>query len=252
MQRKWCAIRKITYKVAVLLLACFLCVLPVQAEQTGSITVQVGMAGAAIELYRVADADFHYVNGFDTAGVSLQHLSDSDLPKTLEKAITDTTEHWTDVSGVSGISAFSSLSKGVYLVRQSNQIPGYDSFDAFLVTIPMKQDGRWIYNVDASPKLGEIPKPEEPSEPEQPTEPTTPDVPVIPATEETGETQEPGTVPVVPTNPVQPGITDIPEHSDITGNKERLPQTGQLIWPIPVLAFLGLCFVIIGKKLHEK
>lgn len=250
MQRKWCTMRKITYGVAMILLACFLCVLPVQAEQTGSVTVQVSMAGAVIELYQVADADFHYVNGFDAAGVPLKHLSDSDLPKALEKAITDSTEHRTDVSSASGLAAFSNLSKGVYLVRQSNQVPGYESFDTFLVTIPLKQDGKWIYNVDASPKLGVIPKPEEPSEPE---EPTTPEEPVVPTTEEETEvTEEPGSETVIPVNPVHPRTNDVPDHPDKTGNEEKLPQTGQLVWPIPVLAFLGLCFVIIGKKLHEK
>ena len=253
MQRKWCTMRKITYGVAMILLACFLCVLPVQAEQTGSVTVQVSMAGAVIELYQVADADFNYVNGFDAAGVPLKHLSDSDLPKALEKVITDSTEHRTDVSSVSGLAAFSNLSKGVYLVRQSNQVPGYESFDAFLVTIPMKQDGKWIYNVDASPKLSVIPKPEEPSEPEEPTEPTTPDEPVVPTTEETEVTEEPGTE--IPVQPVQPGTeTDTSsDNQNKTGNDGgRLPQTGQLVWPIPVLAFLGLCFVVIGKKLHEE
>lgn len=233
-----------------ILLACFLCVLPVQAEQTGSVTVQVSMAGAVIELYQVADADFHYVNGFDAAGVPLKHLSDSDLPKALEKAITDSTEHRTDVSSASGLAAFSNLSRGVYLVRQSNQVPGYESFDTFLVTIPLKQDGKWIYNVDASPKLGVIPKPEEPSKPE---EPTTPEEPVVPTTEEETEvTEEPGSETVIPVNPVHPRTNDVPDHPDKTGNEEKLPQTGQLVWPIPVLAFLGLCFVIIGKKLHEK
>lgn len=232
-----------------ILLACFLCVLPVQAEQTGSVTVQVSMAGAVIELYQVADADFHYVNGFDAAGVPLKHLSDSDLPKALEKAITDSTEHRTDVSSASGLAAFSNLSKGVYLVRQSNQVPGYESFDTFLVTIPLKQDGKWIYNVDASPKLGVIPKPEEPSKPE---EPTTPEEPVVPTTEETEVTEEPGSETVIPVNPVHPQTNDVPDHPDKTGNEEKLPQTGQLVWPIPVLAFLGLCFIIIGKKLHEK
>ena len=35
-------------------------------------------------------------------------------------------------------------------------------------------------------------------------------------------------------------------------SSEELPQTGMLIWPIPILAFVGLIFFVIGYFLYVK
>ena len=57
------------------------------------------------------------------------------------------------------------------------------------------------------------------------------------------------TIPIVPTEPTKPTA---PSHTSI------LPQTGQLNWPIPVLAVLGMTFFIAGwilrhrRQHHEK
>lgn len=261
MQRKWCIMRKITYGIVMILLTCFLCAFPLQAERTGSITVQIGEKGVSVALYQVADSNFNYINGFDSAGVQLDHISDSDLPKSLEKVITEKTKCQVDVSNEAGQSVFFHLAKGVYLIRQDNSESESKSFETFLVTIPMKQNGEWKYDISASPKMGEIPKTEESSQADSSSKTENPLIPGDTA-QESETIEENGVETENSITSVKSKINKASERNDKSGNtsndskkignKERLPQTGQLIWPIPVLAFLGLCFVIIGKKLHEK
>lgn len=105
---------------------------------------------------------------------------------------------------------FGDLDLGLYLLVQEQAAEGYKKVSPFLVSVPMQENGAYIYDVDASPKV----------ELEKATEPDTPDTPSTPDNPETPDT---------PTNP---------------GGK--LPQTGQLNWPIPVLVAFGLGLFIIG------
>ena len=70
----------------------------------------------------------------------------------------------------------------------------------------------------------------EPEEPEEPTEPEKP-----------GEPEEPGVD--IPEEPV-------PEESVPSGPK--LPQTGQLWWPVPLLALAGMLLFLLGWIRKEK
>lgn len=97
-----------------------------------------------------------------------------------------------------GKATFTDLTTGLYLIVQEEPAYGYTNFDAFLVTVPYMQDGKYQYNVTAAIK----------SELEREPEPTDPP----------------------PTRPDDP----------------RLPKTGQLNWPIPLMAVAGLGFFIIG------
>lgn len=124
-------------------------------------------------------------------------------------------------------------------------------------------------------------EPTEPSEPTGPTEPTTPTEPTGPSepTEPTGpsEPTEPSsptepdnpsepTGPSGPTEPTQPSVpeestepsgpSESTEPEETTGPSEptepdvpRLPQTGQLNWPIPVMAVLGMGLFAYGWAL---
>lgn len=85
---------------------------------------------------------------------------------------------------------------GLYLLVQEKAAEGYLPASPFLVSVPMNEDGSYIYDVDASPKveLEEAPLPTPTPTPKPPT----------------------------------------------------LAQTGQLNWPVPVLAILGLCLFSLG------
>ena len=76
----------------------------------------------------------------------------------------------------------------------------------------------------------------EPETPDIPEQPDSPDTPVSPGT---------------PDNPVSPGTPDTPVSSG-TPDKPVLPQTGQLNWPVPVLACSGVLLFAIGWVLNRQ
>lgn len=115
---------------------------------------------------------------------------------------------------------FTELEPGLYLLVQEEAASGYNKAVPFLVSIPMEENGIYLYDVDASPKV-ELEKETTP-----PTEPGTPSEPETPS--------EPPSEPELPFTPDRPG----------------LPQTGQLNWPIPILSLLGLCSFSIGWVLR--
>ncbi len=78
---------------------------------------------------------------------------------------------------------------------------------------------------------------------EYPTDPTTPTEPTQPVT-----TAPTSTTPTSGTEPTQPKTTV----KDDDSSKDFLPQTGQLNWPIPVLACVGALFIILGIALMRK
>ena len=117
---------------------------------------------------------------------------------------------------------FSQLELGLYLVSQSVPADRYHALDPFLVTVPLSENGLWIYDIDAAPKVGRA----------SPAPTTTP-------------TTEPSTTPT--TTPTA-STTSTPTGRPIS----RLPQTGQLRWPVPVLAGMGLVFLLIGWILSKR
>ena len=58
--------------------------------------------------------------------------------------------------GSNGAVSFSNLERGLYLVTQEKAATGYVTMMPFLVTVPMKVDGKWVYDVDAYPKAGPV------------------------------------------------------------------------------------------------
>ena len=75
--------------------------------------------------------------------------------------------------GNNGEASFTNLELGLYLVVQNKAADGYSKADAFLVSIPMSENGTYIYTVDASPKV-ELEKAPVPTTPSKPSEPTLP------------------------------------------------------------------------------
>ena len=76
----------------------------------------------------------------------------------------------------------------------------------------------------------------QPDNPDTPVSPGTPDNPVSPGT---------------PDNPVSPENPDNPV-SPSTPDKPVLPQTGQLNWPVPVLACSGVLLFAAGWVLNRQ
>jgi hypothetical protein len=110
-----------------------------------------------------------------------------------------------------GYADFTKLPQGLYLVVQTQASHGYEAIKPFLVSIPLPDGDSWIYDVDATPKVG-------------------------------------ATIPDTPDTPDTPDKPDVPD----TPDKPVLPQTGQLNWPVPVLACCGVLLFSVGWVLNRQ
>lgn len=209
-----------------------------------SVTMRDGktvVSGGSMTCYRVGDirsadnGDLSFVltGEFSGAGVSLAKPDDPNAAWRLasyaaQRSIAGTTK----TIGSTGTVAFTGLTPGLYLLVQREAAPGYYAAAPFLVTLPMTENGGYVYDVDASPKVDvERPGDSLPTEPDRPTPPDQPDAPDKPTNPDT---------PSNPDKPTNPNKPDVP----------KLPQTGQLNWPVPVLAAGGLCLLLLGRVLR--
>lgn len=241
----------------------------VDLSRTGSIKVSLydsetseAVGGGTLTLYRVAkvqkdnaNLSFVYTNGFEDCGVELGDLSEGELAGRLAEKIAATAESTTVEISDFGTAEFGDLEVGLYLVVQTTAAENYNVINPFLVSVPIQENGSYVYDVDALPKVGTAAK-KTPNPPDTPDTPDTPDKP---------DEENPNT-------PVAPG-PDNPDGWVLGANGEKiylnpeapspdnpnghvmgahgLPQTGQLNWPIPVLAVTGVVLVAAGIKLKK-
>lgn len=182
-------------------------------EGSVSITMHDGdtaVSGGSLTLYRVGDiqendGDYSFVLAEDFAAcdASLTDIQSAQLAKHLSVYAAENKLKGTEKTiARGGTVVFDGLKAGLYLFVQEEAAAGYHNVEPFLVSVPMQEEGQYVYDIDASPKV-ELEKAPE-------TETTSPDKP-----------------------------------SDST-----LPQTGQLNWPIPILAVSGLALFAIGWVLR--
>lgn len=208
------------------LAVCVLCVAALSAyaadvmpdlTRTGSLSVTMEKApGSSLSVYQVAGIEeaggsvkYVFTSAFAGSGASLDDLESDKLAAELNSyAQEHKLEGQQMTIGKDGTGKLENLTLGVYLVAQKDTVEGQKAINPFLVTIPLHQDGVLAYDVDASPKVG--------------TKPVTP----------------PGTNP--------PGRTPPGSNPPGSNPPSRLPQTGQLWWPVPVLAGAGALFFVIG------
>lgn len=232
--------------IAALLIVLASCVSVSALPSSGSITVvminkankqpladaEVAVIKVADLLYTGSDVVFSLNSDFHDTAVD---LTDPDSAKTLYSSA--------QAKGISGTSAtadaegkavFASCELGGYLVYSAD-----DSFAPFVALLPMADDDSYCFDLTAEPKIdipettqpapgGDVPEPIAPV-PNDPTEPT-----------ETETTTE-----------VQPA--DSP-----AGDNEKLPYTGMLQYPIPILGLggvlvfsKGFIMYVNGKKEEE-
>ncbi|MCD7888217.1 MAG: LPXTG cell wall anchor domain-containing protein [Clostridiales bacterium] len=231
-------------------------------SKTGSVTLTLAdsggdpVSGGEISLYQVATL------GFNKKGDMAYTLTEQFQDCTLELDVTDTAlagelAQFAAENGVSGTAAavgedgtvtFSQLTLGLYLLVQTTASDNYETITPFVVTVPIDSDGEWVYDVDASPKVGTVatPEPDEPEEPEKPEEPE-PESPEEPDTPiETEETDSPTETTKTVTK------TTTTTTTTTTATSDTLPQTGQLNWPVPLLAGSGVLLFALGWILKNK
>ena len=206
----------------------------------GSITLHLTdqgteLTGGDVTFYQVgtlkegADGSAYRLTApFQNTGCSLSDLSDPELAVSLSR--------YAKAEGISGTRILVEQGKtvlripkekfGLYLVVQTTPCDGYLPFHPFFAGVPQKEETGWIYDVNGTPKLG---MPEKNPDTDQPD-----------ADQEGGGT-EPGPKPDF----------SIPNGGS-ANQTGRLPQTGTLNWPIPVLALTGLILFGAGWLLNRK
>lgn len=177
--------------------------------KTGETTVPGGTV-TAIRVGEIWEEDGNYSFRLNEqlrdSGLSLEDIQSPELAADLARYAE---EH--DLGGKTqtvdreGHVSFADLELGLYLVVQKKAAEGYCAISPFLIGLPNLEDGVYVYEVDASPKVDLEPAPEEPDKP-------TPEKP----------------------------------------KDETLPQTGQLNWPVPLLAVSGLALFFMGWVMRFK
>lgn len=182
------------------------------------------VSGGTLTIYQTGtieedNGNYRYVltESFRDSGKSLENLQSADLAANLAQYAAD---H--DLNGAeqeidsNGRTAFRDLEPGVYLIVQEKAADGYEKCDAFLVTVPGTEGGELIYDVDASPKV-ELKK-----------------------TSGFGSSDS-------HSSGSHSSDSGSGGHSDAAAPAgTKLPQTGQMNWPVPILAGLGMCLFLTG------
>ena len=236
---------------------------------------------------KLQGGSYEYVLTEDFAGsnLSLEDLESPELAVSLAVyAAAHSVEGQAEILDRNKEAEFSAYA-GLYLVVHTGAEEGKNTFVPFLVVFPGTENGEFDYHITVTPKTGPVPDiPEWPTLPEETwpdetkPEETTPDetTPDETGPDETtpDETNPDETVPdeTGPDGTV-PGETGpdetTPEGSETEGtepdetapgettpgsptpeDEEKLPQTGQLNWPVPMLALAGLCLFIVGWALR--
>ncbi len=205
---------KATSLILVFTLSLFFCVSaiaePIDYDRKGSITITMQYDGESIEsgsftIFHVADViwdydqyTFEYTNAFTDCGIGFEELDSEVIAQNYAEFVKrNSIDGVKKQVGAFGAAIFTDLSTGLYLVIQEDSADGYTAASPFLISLPIRSEDGWLYEVDATPKMDFERAPTPPSEPD-------------------------------------------------------IPQTGQLKWPIPVLAVLGIAVFTLGWVLCFK
>lgn len=195
------------------------------AKKVGQIIVENG-----------GDYFFAPVEELAESGISFEDIKSTTLAAELAGYISDNNVQLISqesVVGTDGFVSFSDLPIGLWLFENSEAADGFELFNPFIVTVPYwnEETELYEYEVDATPKVAVQKTPTTPT----PSITITPSIGTPTPSTVTPSTATPSTA--TPTATATP--TPVRDYS-------RLPQTGQLWWPVPVLALAGAALVLVG------
>ena len=258
-----------------------------EADRLGTVSVtlmdpdgKTPISGAEISLYYVASValnsndqlSYAYTGAFENCDCP---LTDPELSVKLEVFVEEHSacpeKHVTDADGKA---TFTNLPLGLYFVRQTNTVAGYAPCTSFLVSVPGYDNGGYVYDVNASPKtdvtrltditIRKVWNTDASAEAaDHVTIQLLWDGVVVETATLSGENNWQITYTDMPENDAYSVVeVNVPEGFTATysqsgyvftvTNSTSLAQTGQLIWPIPVLAMAGLCLIAIGTVVLRK
>ncbi len=255
--------------------------------KTGSIRVtltsqdeKTPIADAVLCVYYVAtvsiNADgnlcYNYTPAFAQAGIA---MDDPELAAKLDAYLAENeVAAATLLTDAEGTAVLDDLPLGLYFVRQTNSVEGFAPCIPFLVTVPMENEDGYVYEVNASPKT-------------EVARLISITIRKVWNTDASTEAADRVTVQLLRNGNVvktailhaqnnwQVTYTGMPE-SDAYSIKEinvpkgftatysktgyvftatntaALIQTGQLLWPIPVLAVSGMLLIAVGTMFMQK
>jgi len=220
------------------------------------------LPGGTVEIHRVAKwketADgfiWELSEPFQTCGIPVEGLEENDNAESLarfakEKSVSGTAAEL----GAEGKARFGDIPSGLYLIVQTQAAPGYRAFSPFLVSLPFysASEASYSYYLTTVPKVAPLPASPPSDVPDPPAPTPTPTPPPL-STPPPQATMPPGdpTGPVDPADPASPDDADIPDRvEDPPGPK--LPQTGQLWWPVPLLLIGGGTMLLLSCLVRRK
>lgn len=222
-------------------------------DRTGSVTIKLWydgriVTGGTLKVYRVGEI---YINedknrcGFNKTGAftavdgKIFNVMAQKAAKQLQEFVSEndlSPDYF--VENKEGRVILERLQTGLYLIVQSEAAEGYEALNPFLVSVPVMEEGEYVYDVDARGKF-ELKKAEPQVTPEPEPGPSSEPAP--------GSSSEP--TPEPPSRTPSESRQEAP--SGLLQQKTReLPQTGQLNWPVPVLAAAGITLLLIGLALR--
>ena len=173
-------------KGLLLLVLILVLVQPVSAHEVSDLTVQGSIhitmrydgsfvSGGEMTLYRVGDIAeengnycFLPTQQFQPADISFENVQSPETAQKLAQyAREQKLQGETKAIRAEGTVSFERLQPGLYMIMQRKAAEGYYAAEPFLVSLPMQLDGKYTYQVEASPKITPIPL-TPPENPEQP------------------------------------------------------------------------------------
>ena len=254
---------------------------------TGSISVTLtdkkqseAIVGAELSLYYVAivimdengNLIYDYTNDFKQLDCA---IDDAELATKLDLFVSQhSIPSVKTTTNINGTAMCAELPLGLYFIKQTGAVEGFAPCTPFLVTVPNEKDGEYLYDVNASPKT-EVAKL------------VSITIKKVWNTDKSTEAADSVTVQLLKNgNVVKTAIlnaqnnwqityADMPESDTYSIKEVNIPkgftatykqegyiftvtntstliQTGQLMWPIPVLAGGGMILIAVGIVLLQK
>ena len=258
-----------------------------EADRLGSISVTLkGQDGstpitnAELSLYYVANVELNdnnnlsytFTDTFKDCGVA---LDDPALSTKLDIFVEEhTVSSTTQVTDFRGQADFVNLPLGLYFVKQTSDVLGYAPCTSFLVTVPNENVEGYVFDVNASPKTEAAKLTSITVKKVWNTEDSTPSTDSVTvqllrdgAVVETATLNSNNNWQVTYVDMPQSDVysileTNVPKGFTATysqngyvftvTNSASLIQTGQLVWPIPVLGIAGIILIATGVVLLKK
>lgn len=216
-------------------------------EIKGSITVEMkygekAVAGGSLTAYRIGQVKssdgnycFEKTNDMKAFNGSYEDIASPELAENAAAFVkSNKINEYAVANNQNGKAVFGNLDLGLYLIVQTKASDGYEPLKPFLVSIPMNEDGQYIYDVNAKGKFR--------LQQAQTSAPNT-----FPDPNNHGNLDDPSGPNIQVNQSSQSSQSSNSSNSGSAGSSaEKLPQTGQLNWPIPLLAALGLMLFAFG------